>query len=118
MDRRAANSEVSAASHEAPQRVGEADAAPHGSGDGRAHEAELGQRTPTEDQRRVEDAVQPVGEDQDPHRDRGIPCAAEHRVDEEQQERRATAQQRDAREVERKKVGLHCARRRKQFSKR
>ncbi len=79
--------------------VEHAAAAADGRADGGAGDAHLGERADAEDEARAEHDVDRVGEPQHAHRDGGVAGAAEHRVDEEQQQDGAAPAEHHAREA-------------------
>src|SRR6266446_2279146 len=85
------------AAEQAVELIKDANAAAGERGEGGARYAELGERSPAEDEARVEDEVDDVGDPQQTHGDGGVTGAAEDSVVEKKQHDGAAAAEGDAR---------------------
>src|SRR5882672_10985043 len=96
MDLAAEDADALRAAEEAIKLVEYADASAGESGEGGSGDAELGERSPAENEAGVEDEIDDVGDPEQTHGDGGVACAAEDGVIEKEQHDDAAAAEGDA----------------------
>src|SRR6267378_6397248 len=97
MDLVAEDADALRAAEKAIELVEHADAAAGESGQGGSGDAELGERSPAENEAGVEDEIDDVGDPEQAHGDGGVAGSAEDGVVQKEQEYRAAAAESDAR---------------------